>query len=92
MLAVAESLVAAAVEAVSERLGHGDVTTTLNYYAHVIPELQAQAVSRFAPAVGDEGRPVDLLGDTLGAAGSIPGNRPPLRDVLPGQTSGAGGA
>ena len=71
------------VKAVSERLGHSDVTTTLNYYAHVIPGLQAQAVSRFALAVGDEGRAVDLLGDTLGGNGVHSGEQTPAEGRSP---------
>ncbi len=41
------------MKVVSERLGHADVTTTLNYYGHVMPGLQGQAVAAFASAVGD---------------------------------------
>ena len=40
------------VKVVSERLGHRDVTTTLNYYGHVIPGIQGQAAAAFAEAVG----------------------------------------
>jgi len=39
------------VKVVQERLGHGDATTTLNYYGHVIPGAQAQAASVFASAM-----------------------------------------
>ena len=41
------------VKVVQERLGHGDATTTLNYYGHVIPgaQAQAQAASVFASAM-----------------------------------------
>lgn len=40
------------VKVVSERLGHRDVTTTLNYYGHVVPGIQGQAAAAFAEAVG----------------------------------------
>jgi integrase len=32
---------------VAERLGHADVTTTLDIYSHVNPDLQQQAADRF---------------------------------------------
>ena len=41
------------VKVVQERLGHGDATTTLNYYGHVVPGAQAQAATVFAAAMGD---------------------------------------
>jgi integrase len=31
---------------VREMLGHSDINTTLNIYSHVIPSMQAEAVSR----------------------------------------------
>lgn len=40
------------VKVVSERLGHADVTITLNTYQHVSAGLQVQAVSVFADAMG----------------------------------------
>lgn len=40
------------VKVVSERLGHANVTITLNIYAHVMPGMQAQAAATFAALVG----------------------------------------
>jgi len=33
------------VKVVSERLGHAKVSTTLDIYVHVLPEMQVRAVS-----------------------------------------------
>jgi integrase len=40
-----------AVHVVSQRLGHRDVRTTLNTYAHVLPDAQPVAADRFAAFV-----------------------------------------
>jgi integrase len=40
------------VKVVSERLGHAKVQITLDTYSHVMPGMQAQAVSVFADAMG----------------------------------------
>jgi integrase len=37
-----------AVHVVAQRLGHADVQTTLNTYAHVLPDAQQGAANRFA--------------------------------------------
>jgi hypothetical protein len=34
------------IEAISEMLGHSDITTTLRVYAHVLPSAHAQAAKR----------------------------------------------
>ncbi len=39
------------VKVVSERLGHANVTITLEIYAHVMPGMQAEAAATFARAV-----------------------------------------
>jgi integrase len=36
------------VKVVSERLGHANVTTTLNIYAHVLPGMESDAAEQFA--------------------------------------------
>ena len=41
---------------VSKRLGHSNVSTTLNIYAHVLPGRQQQAADAFAEAMESEGR------------------------------------
>lgn len=44
-----------AVKVVSERLGHSQISLTLDIYAHVLPAMDADAADRFAAAVlGDE--------------------------------------
>jgi integrase len=40
------------VKAVSERLGHADVATTLRTYAHVLPHMQQSAVEVTATLLG----------------------------------------
>jgi integrase len=35
----------------SERLGHADITLTLQTYSHVLPQMQQQAADIFASAV-----------------------------------------
>ena len=40
------------VKVVSERLGHANVSVTLNTYSHVLPGDQRQAAARFAALVG----------------------------------------
>jgi integrase len=42
---------------VSERLGHANVSITLDTYSHAIPALQEEAAARIAELVGGEGRP-----------------------------------
>lgn len=39
----------------SERLGHADITLTLQTYSHVLPQMQQEAADIFAEAVA-EGR------------------------------------
>jgi integrase len=41
-----------AVKLVSERLGHATASITLDYYGHVLPGMQAEAVSRLDAALG----------------------------------------
>ena len=36
---------------VSERLGHASVVITLDTYSHVLPNMQEEAVARFASAM-----------------------------------------
>lgn len=38
---------------VSERLGHADITLTLNTYSHVLPEMQQNAVARLDVLFGN---------------------------------------
>ncbi len=40
------------VKEVSERLGHKDITITLEIYSHVMPEEQEKTASKFANFVG----------------------------------------
>ena len=40
------------VKEVSERLGHKDITITLEIYSHVMPEEQEKTASQFANFVG----------------------------------------
>jgi len=37
------------VQVVAQRLGHSDVTMTLNTYAHALPDAQRDAADRLAP-------------------------------------------
>ena len=39
---------------VSDRLGHSQVSITLDTYSHVIPSLQSDAAIRFAEILGSE--------------------------------------
>ena len=39
------------VKVVSERLGHAQISLTLDIYAHVLPAMDADAADRFAAAV-----------------------------------------
>ncbi|MBI4340457.1 MAG: site-specific integrase [Chloroflexi bacterium] len=41
------------IVAVSKRLGHADVSTTLNVYAHILPGWGKDAAAAFAEAMGD---------------------------------------
>ena len=41
------------VKVVSERLGHAQISLTLDIYAHVLPAMDADAADRFAAAVFD---------------------------------------
>lgn len=38
---------------VSERLGHAQISLTLDIYAHVLPAMDADAADKFAAAVFD---------------------------------------
>ena len=42
------------VKVVSERLGHANVSITLQIYAHVMPGMQAAAAARFAALIGGQ--------------------------------------
>ena len=42
------------VKVVSERLGHAQISLTLDIYAHVLPAMDADAADRFAAAVFGE--------------------------------------
>lgn len=42
------------VKVVSERLGHANIAITLNTYAHVLPDMQDQAVAAFAAMLARE--------------------------------------
>ncbi len=37
----------------SERLGHANITLTLQTYSHVLPQMQQEAASIFAAAIAD---------------------------------------
>jgi integrase len=39
------------VKVVSERLGHAQISMTLDIYAHVLPAMDADAADRFAQQV-----------------------------------------
>ena len=45
------------VKVVSERLGHAQISLTLDIYAHVLPAMDADAADRFAAAVFDTAHP-----------------------------------
>jgi len=36
------------IKAVQDRLGHADIQTTMNVYAHVMPEAKTEAVNKFS--------------------------------------------
>jgi integrase len=42
---------------VSERLGHANISITLDTYSHAIPALQEEAATRIAELVAGEGQP-----------------------------------
>ena len=39
------------IKIVSERLGHASTTITMDIYSHVLPDMQEDAVERFANLV-----------------------------------------
>lgn len=41
---------------VQERLGHSDISTTLNIYTHVTPTIQTEALDRFTKWLGNDVR------------------------------------
>ena len=41
---------------VQERLGHANITMTLQIYSHVIPAMQEEAVAKFASLVAESSR------------------------------------
>jgi integrase len=44
------------VKTVSERLGHADVSITLNVYAHTMPGADEDAAARLAAVIGGPAR------------------------------------
>lgn len=41
------------VKVVSERLGHANISTTMDIYSHVLPGMQEEAVAKFSQLLGD---------------------------------------
>ena len=58
-----------------EILGHAQISTTMNIYTHVAPELQKEATEKVAGALWPEGSP-RLVSELVSNQGDGADNRP----------------